>query len=352
MKKSIFACIAVAFVLVLALVPSFAFAAESEAVTGPVLPVVDDMDVFVPLATSLYIGPAVGSSPSSNSWGNFTIDLDNTNFVQSFNSRFFVYSVPKVDIPKMPSTLGVDRVRLWFDFQQEYFGNAFGVVVYAAESLSQRYTCSMTLSCINSSGNDVNYSTTVFNSYIGEFAAYSIVDDLDIVKLKNVRLTLINYSGTSIVPEDVRELSNLRIMFFSGLDVYSITMSSYAMGLALDYNSYLNDDYNTGFQNGYSDGHHEGYESGYAVGTDEGYESGYDVGYSSGKSQGYTEGYNKGTESASSFSFFSLISAIVDVPINAILSLFNFEIFGFNLQPLLTTVLTLCVALAIIRLIL
>lgn len=349
MKRKIFALSALALVFVLLLVPSLAFAEE---IADPVLPVVEDFDYFVPLATNLYIGPAVGSSPSRNDWGQFTIDSVNTNFVHRFNSRFYVYDLPKVDLGKMPDSDLGRRARLWFDFSDSYSSSGFGCVVYARELLGVEYVCTLAIRYLDSTGAEKTKTDVAFNTYVYEYASFVSLVDLDISSIVNVRLTLTTLTGLDLSRSDVYDLSNLSVMFFAGDDVSVQQMSSYAIGLIMDYNSYLNDDYNAGLQNGYNAGHYDGYNSGYSAGNADGYDSGYDVGFTSGKTQGYTEGYNKGTESASSYSFFSLISAVVDVPINAILSLFNFELFGFNLQPLLTTILTLCVALAIIRLIL
>ena len=67
--------------------------------------------------------------------------------------------------------------------------------------------------------------------------------------------------------------------------------------------------------------------------------------------QGYNYGLNKGLIEASDYSFFSLLSAVIDVPIQAFTSLFNFDLLGINLANFFYAIFTVCVILAVLRLI-
>lgn len=105
----------------------------------------------------------------------------------------------------------------------------------------------------------------------------------------------------------------------------------------------------------------------YMLGFDDGYELGYDDalrnyqdlinaeyqrGLRDGETIGYNNGYNAGVSAANEYSFMGLIGAVVDVPIRAFTSLFNFEILGINLANFFFALLTVALILAIIKLIL
>ena len=104
----------------------------------------------------------------------------------------------------------------------------------------------------------------------------------------------------------------------------------------------------------------------YGIGFDIGYNNGYSAalnnyskeleneynkGLESGIKFGYADGYSKGVEDSNNYTFTSLISSVVDVPIRAFTSLFNFEILGINLANFFFALLTICLVLAIIKLV-
>lgn len=92
-----------------------------------------------------------------------------------------------------------------------------------------------------------------------------------------------------------------------------------------------------------------GYSAGLDVGTASGQTAGYSAGYSAGDSVGYNRGYNAGINATNTYSFTNLISAVLDAPINAFTSLFNFEILGINLSSFLLALFTICVVLTVIK---
>lgn len=95
----------------------------------------------------------------------------------------------------------------------------------------------------------------------------------------------------------------------------------------------------------------QGYRTGYTNGETTGYNNGYTNGYNIGKNDGYNLGYNTALNN-DKYSFVSLISSVVDVPLKAFTSLFNFEILGVNLSGFFLGLLTCCIVIGIIRLIL
>lgn len=103
-----------------------------------------------------------------------------------------------------------------------------------------------------------------------------------------------------------------------------------------------NESYNVGYNNGYSQGSTAGYSQGESVG--------YSNGYSNGITVGYNNGYNEGIETGSDYTFTSLVSSFVDVPVQTFMGLFNFELLGVNLAGFFTGLMTLAFIITIVRL--
>lgn len=72
--------------------------------------------------------------------------------------------------------------------------------------------------------------------------------------------------------------------------------------------------------------------------------------YQAGQTNGYDKGYQDGLSAGNGATFFSLIAAVVDAPIKAFTSLFNFEILGMNITSFVLSLLTAALVIAAIRL--
>lgn len=72
--------------------------------------------------------------------------------------------------------------------------------------------------------------------------------------------------------------------------------------------------------------------------------------YQAGQTNGYDKGYQDGLSVGNGATFFSLIAAVVDAPIKAFTSLFNFEILGMNMTSFALSLLTAALVIAAIRL--
>jgi hypothetical protein len=107
--------------------------------------------------------------------------------------------------------------------------------------------------------------------------------------------------------------------------------------------------YDEGYNAGYSSGQNDGYNSGYNSGFSEGQDQGYTTGFEAGKGAGYNSGYTAGIAAGSNNNFMSLIVAVVDAPIKAFSSLFNFDILGFNMKTFVLSILTAALIVAIMR---
>lgn len=115
--------------------------------------------------------------------------------------------------------------------------------------------------------------------------------------------------------------------------------------------------YEYGYSQGNSDGYHEGYDvgnnDGYKSGYNEGYDIGYDegnnYGYNYGHNLGYNDGYEAGSYNAEHYTFLSLIGAVVDAPLGAFKSMFDFDILGVNMTGFLLSLFSISIILVVIK---
>lgn len=98
------------------------------------------------------------------------------------------------------------------------------------------------------------------------------------------------------------------------------------------------------------------YQSGIAygkqLGRDEVWESRYNLGYDRGVEDGKAEGILIGISEENPYTFGNFFAGIINAPVGVFVSLFNFEIFGFNLLNLILGLLTLAVVCFIVKLLL
>ena len=128
-----------------------------------------------------------------------------------------------------------------------------------------------------------------------------------------------------------------------------IDSSSYDLGYTAGYNTGYNTGYNEGDTAGYNRGYNAGESTGYNTGYSEGDTAGYNRGYSAGESAGYNTGYSEGVNAANTYTFFGLIAATIDAPISAITGLLNFSVFGVSMTSFVLGLITLAIALIILR---
>lgn len=84
--------------------------------------------------------------------------------------------------------------------------------------------------------------------------------------------------------------------------------------------------------------------------------SAFDSGYAAGKKDyngsGYQRGYDDGVISAENNTFLTLLDAVFYAPVKAVVSLFDFDLLGFNMLSFVKAIFTLIVLLSIVHLIL
>lgn len=156
--------------------------------------------------------------------------------------------------------------------------------------------------------------------------------------IKIEKINRVNFSGGSVKYLDV-DGNWISFMILSDNYLFHDNTYYFANNLFTD-NEY------------YTAGYDSGYDNGYLEGEIKGQDSGYTSGYQSGKNDGYNLGYNQALENGQKYTFTALISSVIDVPVKAFTSLFNFEILGVNLSGFFLGLLTCCIVIGVIRLIL
>lgn len=168
---------------------------------------------------------------------------------------------------------------------------------------------------------NVNYTLEKFEFYFNGGRKIDILEEVNTsISLSNdwKRCTFIFSNNTS----ETLTFSSYRFdIKFSTPNYYQFYLSR----VSISQGSFT-DGYNKGFQ----DGKQEGIQEGIVIG----------------KEEGFQEGLEKNN------SFYSLFSAIIDVPIKAFTSLFNFEIFGQNLTNFFLALITFAVVIKIVQLLL
>lgn len=130
------------------------------------------------------------------------------------------------------------------------------------------------------------------------------------------------------------DTNSFRYIFFlptSSIDVLSSYRKYYLLN-SMDFSD--NQIFNQGYQQGLADNQQNIYNNGY--------NAGYDVGFGQGRQDGIVE--------ANDYSFTSLISSVIDVPVKTFLGLFTFDFLGVNLADFLLGLLTFCVIIFVIKL--
>lgn len=94
------------------------------------------------------------------------------------------------------------------------------------------------------------------------------------------------------------------------------------------------------------------------------YNDGYNAGLKANNTNAYNQGYSAGVEAGNSNQWINIFSAVIDVPINAFFGkynaetgtrqggLFNLEIFGYNMANVASAILTISIAIIVIRFVL
>lgn len=121
------------------------------------------------------------------------------------------------------------------------------------------------------------------------------------------------------------------------------------------FDSTYREGYEVGMSAGYNQGYTEGVTAGYENGQNDGRAESQSEAYWSGYRAGETAGYADGAADATSDTdnpWYQLINAVIFAPINAVVSLFDFQIFGINMLGVVKFLFTIAAVIVIMSLIL
>lgn len=180
-----------------------------------------------------------------------------------------------------------------------------------------------------------------FNNYVPYQVEYSyyfnLDDDYNVVGCNVIFAEMQDYTRTINFAFNISVYSTIPgaiIGNFFELQEYTFSTPAYGVDIAsateitVLYNE-VKGDYELGFSRGelkgYTEGKNDGYENGYAVGKAD------------------------GLALADVATFEDLMSSVFDVPIRAFTSLFNFDILGVNMANFFLSILTLCIVLAVVK---
>lgn len=264
---------------------------------------------------------------------NFTADVNNV--LQSIRC----FSVIPYKSANMQSSNDLDQARLYsfeLDFNVLNLDNFVGsyydkkFLLYNFSHIinfpDQYQTYRIIVSTFNSDGNIVMGSPVYFDYYV-DLQFGSICDCI----------TYYDSDGNSL---------SFMHFFYKNTDIHSdYYYKNYICTSRRYYINAPNFNDNEYYQQGFDVGKSEGLSEGFSAGQNIGYSDG----YKTGKNDGYWLGIEEGA--SDKYSFTSLIASVVDVPVRAFTSLFNFEILGVNLSGFLTGLFTFSVVIFILKLI-
>lgn len=122
------------------------------------------------------------------------------------------------------------------------------------------------------------------------------------------------------------------------VDYFELTLQNAIRATELPMNEAYNNGFSAGKQEGYTEGKDDGIIEGRAEGKAEGLAEGYANGYRDGESMDDTAA-----------AIYAGIIATGMIPIQFFLTIFNFEIFGINLTGLVTSLMSICIVLIVIK---
>lgn len=247
--------------------------------------------------------------PNSNLAPMSTISFPSFSF-SSLESNFVANSIFKQSIVSPMQKFNVENTTYYTNFGFEVYKNNTDINEF------ERPTFKM-------------ISIEILNSeqFLSKFGYESSFSNSNIIRYTDS----VGYSYTIYIPSrvNVNDTNSLPWYYFY------LTYRKYLLSDFFD----LSD--NSIYQQGVSDG--------YASGVPDGYNQGYSKGLAQGNTEGFNEGYIEGLNTSNNFTFNSLISSVIDVPVRTFTSLFDFDLLGVNLAGFFYALLTFCAVIVIFK---
>lgn len=200
----------------------------------------------------------------------------------------------------------------------------------------QTYTRSFSLS--NSNNNYLIYYDYLYND--SAYFDWNRVDKMRRVELAFDSMKTIQYNGVNV---DFNNLTILDYTYNNYASYYRFVFPSFSFNNATTVSEYVFN--RTSVDNyEYQLGYDLGYREGLNVNTEGSYNKGYNDGFVVGENVGYENGLNKQENQ-----FTNLITAVIDVPIKTFLSLFDINIFGYDLKAFVISLFSIALVISIVR---
>ena len=249
----------------------------------------------------------------------------------SYNSSFNIVNFADV-FPDLNISTSID-----FNTSYVNYTSQSSIISSYLRVTTSNWSNSDIIGCTLSSELNIDANDSTYYYLIYTFSYFNSSNEHLVLQLvSHISATVVNSSNNNFL-KDPYLLISTRTIYFRA-------------------NSEIDGTYQDGYNTGYSDGQEIGYTNGYNAASVSSFNTGYNDGYTAGDSNGYNRGYgvgfSAGVADANEYSFFGLISAVIDAPINAFTSLFNFNLLGVNILNLITGLVTLVILIALLKLIL
>lgn len=320
--------------------------------------VVDNPNVYIPFdngsvgleISNFYISsvPSWGFIPSDNSVqrpififgtnrGNYSMWYTSVKYLVYNNTSRFTWNSPIV-------TPGLYTNSAIYDIKDDVYLYVFtnwSLKDYQDNGYIYADSTSLIYNNCASNGDKGLYTSFYAIHGVGNFEQVSC-DNYYVNSVFNMPL---DYSSDTSIMELFRSKTKIVSLSNNDLDIaFNVFAADYSTGFSLGFTG----GYNSGYTQGYSEGSTEGFDKGNALGVETGYENG----YSEGQHYGYNIGYERGKydSEASDYTFLGLFGAIIDAPLNAFKSMFDFEIFGVNMTGFFLSLFSIAVILVVVKL--
>lgn len=279
-------------------------------------------------------------------------------FIDNNYHGFYNFSIVASDLPDTDNLVLKNGVMTLFTTPIEYTSSSSSNSWFHSWHFSQFQVSSYELAAF---GSGIGAFSVPVNLYINGDYTFLLDDDSQFLTSFNPELLSVLYSASWLSGPT----GFVQVLTFSFIDTYhNIIFSSLKLNLIYNitatYASYpsLGTVNSSGASNLGSVSFYNWNCTALSA-SESSFNQGFNAGYSSGftsanntvteTSASYSAGYYAGSNAAGNYTFFSLLSAVVDVPVKTFVSLFNFEILGFNMLSFVSSLLAVCTVLAVVH---
>lgn len=224
----------------------------------------------------------------------------------------------------------------------------YSIITFAFTKVSDKYNLSQV---IGSNYNEFDK----FSSYMpGTSTSYSLFCFSPISKLNTLSYNLVDYTFNQAFiyanSSSRRILDTSSLVFQKYVEKNFSDFGSYLPYFTVPYISPCIQSVGSLVLDVYADNSYDqAFNDGYSVGLTDGIESGKQSGYSNGYNAGYAQA---SSDASGSYSFFGLISSVIDAPVQVFAKMFDFDVLGTNISKFAFGMALVAVVICIVKIIL